>query len=95
MTLLFSALGSGLFFAIVSWSRGGLQPGDADWFALLLCVVFCISLASLVEWLRKSEPQLDRNRLTPKGDGKAAWAVAIVLLLLYTFVTWAPRSALL
>ena len=95
MTLLLAAIGSCLFFAVRSWSSGRRTQADGDWNALVLCLVFCMALASIIEWSRRSEPLLDRSRLTPKGEGKAAWVVAIVLVVLYTFVTWAPRAALL
>ena len=95
MILLYSVVGSGLFAAAVSWSGGQLGQATSEWYALFLCIVFCLCLASLVEWLRRSDSPIDRNRLNAKGEGKAAWVVAIVLVVLYVLVTWAPRSALL
>jgi hypothetical protein len=93
--LLLPAIVSVVFSAVISRSGGHSARTDSEWQALFLGLVFCLSLASLVEWLRRSGSALDRNRLISKGEGKWAWVLAILLVVLYTFVTWAPRSALL
>lgn len=95
MILLYSVVGSGLFAAAVLWSGGQLGQATSEWYALFLCIVICLCLACLVEWLRRSDSPIDRNRLNAKGEGKVAWVVAVVLVVLYVLVTWAPRSALL
>lgn len=61
-----------------------------SWYHFYQVLVVVIGLAFVIELVRRREvPESGRGQ--PRGQGKAAWLVAALVVVLYGFVTWAPR----
>ncbi len=61
-----------------------------SWYHFYQVLVVVIGLAFVVELVRRRESPESGRGQSP-GQGKAAWLVASLVIVLYGFVTWAPR----
>jgi len=61
------------------------------WYHLYQVLVVVVGLAFVVELVRGREA-VESGRGKSSGQGKAAWSVALLVVILYGFVTWAPRQ---